>query len=82
MPPTDETQLRLPLAAGVAENAPDFCLARAGAGLPTLARATEPADLDDEKLLELITEHGSALCRKYGGLRATLERRCTPERWP
>ena len=68
------TQLRLPLSSGVAENAPNFCLARALSNLAKLSRATEPAELDDEELLDLITEHGSALCRKYGGLRAALER--------
>ena len=69
----NETQFSLPLA-GVAESAPDFALAPAPANLPAISRATEPADLDDEKLLDLCTEHGSALCRKYGGLRAALER--------
>ena len=46
---------------------------RARANAPSVSRATEPADLDDEQLLDLITEHGTALCRKYGGLRAALE---------
>ena len=73
MPPTYETELRLPLASAVTANAPDFGLARARENRPALSRATEPADLDDEELLDLITEHGSELCRKYGGLHATLE---------
>ena len=47
---------------------------RAPASLPATSRATEPADLDDEGLLDLITERGAALCRKYGGLRAALGR--------
>lgn len=46
---------------------------RARANAPSVSRATEPADLDDEQLLDLITEHGAALCRKYGGLRTALE---------
>ena len=72
MPRTDGTQLRLLLAA-VVQNALGFCLSRTRGNVPALSRATEPADLDDEQLLDLITEQGSALCRKYGGLRAALE---------
>ena len=66
MPRTDGTQLRLLLAAGV-QNALGFCLSRTRGNVPALSRATEPADLDDEQLLDLITEQGAALCRKYGG---------------
>ena len=71
---TDETEQHLQLASAVAANAPYFDLARALPSPPAGARETEPADLNDEQLLELITEHGAALCRKYGGLRAALER--------
>ena len=71
MTPVDQAQLQLPLplATGVAECAldPSRALVRA------LVRARDPQNLDDAELLDLITDHGSALCKKYGGLRAALE---------
>ena len=71
MTPVDQAQLPLPLplATGVAECA--LAPSRAPARSP--ARPRDPQNLDDAELLDLITEHGSALCKKYGGLRAALE---------